>query len=602
MADKPSAEELYGLADDTIAEYATRDTIFDELERYYFLELDKEDKAALEEGVEVVHLPYASNAIDLVQDLVVDAALTLAVPAMATGPTAKQFADTAEKYILSIIQQSERAQKQILLARASWLAAMRGCVAGRVMAIPKWLSKTEDGTWEAGQRVPLLLQLRDPRYVYPAFGLDGLSFVIERRTRTVRDLRNSLGDDVLPNKKLKDTVIWTEYWDDTWFCYWADGKPVALSAGAGPWPHRYGGIPYAFDFARQTAKTAPDKRVRPLLKSVQSVIDRLALLDSAEATFLMQYAGDSLMVSAEGEPPIDLRPGSINYLEPDDKVNWLYGSRQPVEFQLAHGKYSAQLQKGTFPDAMYGMDPGRVMAGYALNLLNQAGQLRLKPIVACLERFLQDLFENVLMVSEHYLTDLIGGAIPFYLTGDREAEDGARLRTREENKLDAKKFDGWYEVEVTLGDLMPADQQANLILALKSREVGPDGRPMLSWETAVEEYGLTASPGDERERIDREMAMNDPVVQILNQALYVAQIKQELGDELLKLDIDPDEVLAMAQGMGQGPSQPPQMMQAPQPSGVPAEVLPPEMQGELMPQPGLDEGGLPMPPAPRRRF
>ena len=367
---KPRAEELFDLAKDTVDEHGIRDDLFTDLERYYFLDLGKGDGEAEQEGIEVVHLPYGTNAIDLIQDLLSDADLGLTVPAAGEGKMKKQLADDTEKYLLSVLHQSEKAQKQNFLARAAWLVGMRGCIAGRVMGIKSWMERTEAGTWEAGQRVPLLIQLRDPLHVYPSFGLDGLAFVVEKRTRTVKDLRNSLGDDVLPNQELTDRVEWIEYWDDTWFCYWADGEVAALGAGKGPWPHRYGGIPYAFEFARQTGKTEPAKRVRPLLKSVQAVIDRLALLNSAEATFIMDYNADALNIfSDKGEIEYDKRSGAVNYSDAADRVEFLRASRQPIELEQAGAKYSAQLQKATFPDSMYGMDPGRVMAGYALNML-----------------------------------------------------------------------------------------------------------------------------------------------------------------------------------------------------------------------------------------
>lgn len=613
---KPKIEDLYELVEDTVSEHGARDAMFTDLEQYYFLDAQKKDRAADEEGVEVVRLPYGTSAIDLITDLVGDAELGLMVPAASEGKRAKQLADTAEKYLLAVIQQSERAQKQQLLSRAAWIVGMRGCIAGRVMCVEKWLDKQEDGSWQAGQRVPILLQLRDPMYVFPSFGLDGLAYVVEKRKRTVKDLRRSLGDEVLPDKKLKDEVEWAEYWDDTWFCYWADGNPVELGQGKGPWPHRYGGIPYAWDFARQTAKTEPAKRVRPFLKSVGPVIDRMGLLDSAEATFIMQYNGDALMVYSEADTTLDTRSGAINYLEPQDRVEWLRAGRQPLETERAESKYSAQFQKATFPDAMYGMDPGRIMAGYALNLLNQSGQVRIKPIIACLERFLGDLLENVLMVTEYYLTDLTGGPVPFHLVADKEDEMGESFRSREDLTLDAKQLGGWYQVEASLGELMPADEQANLMLSLKSREPGPDGRPMLSWETAVDKWALVDSPADERERIDREAAWNDPRVSALRQALYAAQILQELEEELLKLDIDPAQILGqlMPQPQPEAPptamppgAMPPGAMPPGAEMGMPGVLpqFPPEaMGGQLMPQPmgEFEEGGPPPPPIKSRRF
>ena len=611
---RPSAEELLDLATETIEEYGERDTMFTDLEPYYFLEGTKSDQEGSDEGIEIVHLPHGTNAIDLVQDLLADTEPGIVVPASGEGPTRKKVADTAEKYLRAVIHQSERAQKQSILSRAAWLVSMRGCIAGRVMGVEKWIERDEDaGTWRTGQRVPLLLQLRDPLYVFPAFGLDGLAYVVEQRERTVKDLRNSLGDDVLPSAKLSDKVEWIEYWDDTYFCYWADGEPVTLGAGAGPWPHRFGGMPYSFEFARQTGKTDPEDRVRPLLQGVRGVIDRLDLTDSAQATFIMQYNGDAVTVfSDKEEVDLDLRSGAVNHLESGDRVEWLRTGRQPLEVESAGAKYAAQLQKGTFPDSMYGMDPGRILAGYALNMLNQSGQLRLKPMVKCLEEFLAELLENALMVSEHYLTELIGEPIPFHLITEGEDEEGNTYRRKDDLTLDAKKLDGWYQVEVSLGELMPADEQANLMLALKAREQGPDGKPLLSWETVVDNYGLVKSVVDERDRIEREMAYHDPEVAALRQAVILETVKQELIEELEELGISPEEVLGKLAAQQQAAQQPPEeeippMMypeaypdQGPAPgvSNLPPEVLAMAMQGQLMPQPMGDMMGPGVPQMP----
>lgn len=577
-----TAKELLEIAQETINDYSERDSDLDLLEPYYFLEghKDKERKAQ-QEGIEIVHLPYGTNVVDLIQDMLSQAELTITVPAASEGSQDKKTADTAEDFIRATMQQSERAQHQRLIDRAAWLLAMRGAIAGRVMAIENWMQKGEQG-YEVGKRVPLLFQLRDPRYVYPAFGLDGLAYIVEKKRRTIRDVRITLGDNsLLPGKKPSTEVEWIEYWDDHQYCYWMDGKPVEKAGKAGPWPHLYGGLPYAFEFARQTGKLDPEQRARPILKAIDHVIDRMELLDTAEATFISQYNGDAIVAKVHDEIEVDTRPGAVNYIEPDESIDWLRSGRQPIETQQAYSKYQGQFEKGTFPSSMYGIDPGRIMAGFAISLLNQSGQARLSPIVKALEDLLSTLGEHALMIAESYLTPLVGGPIPFYVYGETEDESGSKRATRKQNKLDAKRLGGFYFVEVTIGELMPADEQANVVLAGRVRQPGPDGRPLLSWETTVDKFGLVSSPSEERDRIDREAAWNDPEIAALRRALYVAEVRAELEEELLKLDIDPEQILAAAQ-MGAG-EQPPEG--GAMPPGLPSEIMPPAMQGQLMPQP-----------------
>lgn len=597
------ATDLLELCDQTVADYGERDTDLDELERYYFLTQDKDpEQVAAKEGIEIVRLPYATTAVDLVGDLLSGTDLTVVVPAMSEKIGDQRLADTAEKFLQAVLTQSSRAQRQDLLGRAAWLVAMRGAIAGRVIAMDEWIERDDEGDWIVGDRVPLLLQMRDPRYVYPEFGLDGLAYIVERQTRTARDIRVTLGADALPKRKDRDEIVWSEYWDDEIYCYWADGELVEKNGKKGPWLHRYGGIPYSYEFARQTGILDPDKRARPFLASIAPVIDRMEILDSVEATFIMQYNGDALVARLHpGEdgstPTIDTRSGAIIYLEPDESLEWLRAGRQPVEVDKAYSKYQAQLERGTFPGSLYGIDPGRQVAGFAISLMNQSGQARLAPMIAAIERFMEDAFSNCLMLAEHILTDLVEGPIPFYVYTDKETDEGSRYKSRDEQKLDASKLKGVYRVDCTMGEVLPTDEQANIALAGRAREVGADGRPLLSWQTTIEKFKLSASPSDELDRIDREAAINSPEVSALRQAYFMATMIEEYSKRLDKIGIDPLQVL---QDFRQptdkaGPGQPrqagPGQVEA---RGLPTSILPPQMQGTpqpMMQEPGAQMGG-----------
>jgi len=590
---KARVQELYDLADGVVKDYGARDVMLDELEDYYFLEGDKdEDEEDDEEGIEVVRQPHGTNVIDLMQDLLSGADLSITVPAKSDGPTDKKLADVAEQFLWSVWRQSARAQRQGMVGRAAWLVAMRGAGCARVFPVTKWLKASDNGktSFEVGEKLPILIQLRDPRHVYPRFGLDGLDYVVEKRTRTVEDVRRSYGDDVLPKKKAADNVDWLEYWDGSVYMYWADGAPVKRKAGAGPWLHLCGGNPYAYEFARQTGKTEPEYRARPTLKAVTGPIDKLDLLDSMAMTFVSHYIGTAWKVISDDEDlVVSLKPGAINRLRMGDDIVPLQGGRQAPELEQLRAKFDATLQKGTFPDAMFGDIPG-VMAGYALNMLNQSGQIRIKPVVSCLEQLLESVFSNVLMVSESLIADVIGGPIPFSVVAEEEDESGDKFKARNKQTFDAAKLDGVYWVDVQLGELMPADEQANVMIATRARAENRQGRPLLSDETIWNKFNLATSAGEERSRIDRQLAWDDPEIVELRRAIAVATVKQELADELTALDINPDEVLARAQQKQQPPPQPqpmPQMQPAPPPMmpGVPPEAqLGPMGEGQIPPE------------------
>jgi len=616
MAKTRTPEELLKLCEETISAYGTRDSNADTLEGYYFLTSAKDkNQTSATEGVEIVHNPHGTEAIDLVQDLVAGAGLTIAVPAKGDRKKDKDLADAAELFLRSLLWESARAQGQQLVDRAAWLAGMRGCVCGRVIPVHTRLKANDEGdNWVQTDSLPLTIQIRDPRYVYPEFGTDGIAYVVERSDRTVRDIQQSYGESVLPGRSITDKVSWTEYWDATRFLYWADNQLVPVKSMSAAYKrarsdlHAYGGIPYVFEFARQTAKKEPDLRVRPLLASVDKVIDTLDLLDSMGLTFVKQYNGDAIAVyseemSKEGADPLNLSPGAVNYMKPDERIEWIRGGRQPLEIEKERMKYDGLLQRGTFPYSLYGQDPGRILAGYALNLLNQSGQMRVRPIVECIERLMSGLCSKALMLAENHLAPMLGGKIEVYTVADREMETGEKRKVRDVATFDAEELAGYWQVDVSLGELMPADEQSNVVLALKAGEQDKNGRPMLSWETRVERFKLTDSPAKERERIDREMALNDPEVQALVSAVMKAVVIKEKTEELAKLDVDAKKILASVQQaklqMPQIPQMPgggapPQMPQQPPPMQGPPQGLPPEMlaagmQGQLMP-------GAEMPP------
>jgi hypothetical protein len=609
-AKKKTPEELFEVCNDVVNDYSERDLMLDNLEDYYFLEGSKEVHVTSEDdGVEVVRMPHAPNAIDLIQDLIAGTGVTISVPAPSEKTNDKKLADQAERFLKSLRWESEHQQELDIVALSAWYASMRGALCGRVMPMKRWLMESDvddmdtDGKkgkkkkWEAKDRIPMQLQIRDPRYVYPRFGADGLACVVERWTRSVFDIRQTYGDTVLVGKRDTDEVKWTEYWDDQRYCYWADsevmvkGKPQR----AGPWPHTYGGNLYTYTFARQSGVvTKPEYRARPLLASLTHVIDRMDLLDSQEATALALYGGDALNVfsdelasqdaNAEFKREVGIKPGDINYLRSTEKIEWLRAANRPPDFDRARAKWADQWSKGTFPDVMYGSDPGRSMSGYAVNLLNQSGQIRIRSIVTCLQRFLANLLSNALMLAENHICVLLDGPVPFNMYLTKEFEDGSRRAVRNREWFDATKLGGAYRVDVTVGDLMPSDEQVNLVLAERAIKGG-----ILSWESSVAKWKLTDSPSDERSRIDREAAMNNPEIQRVKQAIVAASIMKELKDEAAELDIDLNAIL--------NPPPPPQMPQLGA-QGMPP--LPPGVQGSMgmaMPEQQMIAGvtgGLPV--------
>jgi len=118
-----------------------RDVMMDRLLPYYFIDHPTAGKQEREK-VEIIKLPDGPNAVDLVQDLFAHAGFTLDVPAASESAPDRDVAHTAEKYLRTIIKQSERSQRMPLLGTAglvscdAWLGGWT-CVPGHGLARQK---------------------------------------------------------------------------------------------------------------------------------------------------------------------------------------------------------------------------------------------------------------------------------------------------------------------------------------------------------------------------------------------------------------------------------------------------------------------------------
>lgn len=605
QAPRTRAEELYAMVQATVEKHRLRDSMLLELEPYYFLDEDRQpDEAGTpeDEHLQKVRMPHGTDTIDLVQGMLSDTDLQIVVPARSDRKTDLDLADQAEAWLQALLAENERLAGQALLERAAWLVAMRGAFCARVIFRETHLERDKGtGTYRQGRKPALLFQVRDPLVVYPEFGEDGLQYIGEQWLRLVGDIRQTWGSELLPEHDAEDEVEWCEYWSREEFCYWADGKVVGRQvegqAVEGPWRHGYGDIPYVFRFGQQTGVREPERRARPLLEGVRHVIDGLDVLDTVELTTIHEYGGDSLILqSARDDFTVDLSPLAQNHIFPNESITWLRAGRQPFEAASARGKFESAFQRGTFPYSMYGQDPGRVMSGFSLSVLNQGGQVKLRRIIEAIEEGMAALLGKALMLAETQLAPLLdGGIVKAYTRGTHTTGEGRSRTVRQEVALKALLLDGYYEVDVQLGEVLPQDEQSNLVMAVRTQQPGPSGRPLLSWQTAVEKFKLVDSPAEERRRIDEEMVAAEPEVQALRRAIFAAKVKQELAEEAKELGIDIDAVLAMAQAGGQAQGPAPTGMEMP--PGMPGTMLPAGMQGAGM-GPEMMGPGMPgeMPP------
>ena len=132
------------------------------------------------------------------------------------------------------------------------------------------------------------------------------------------------------------------------------------------------------------------------------------------------------------------------------------------------------------------------------------------------------MLEKALMISENFIAVQTSEAIPFWVVEQKEERGGQARTYRSQRTLDAKKLEGVYHVEATLGEVLPVDEVTNFQLAVQSQQPDPNGRPLLSRRTAMEKFAIVSNPTEEEGRIDREAAWSDPEVRLLSRAVAAA--------------------------------------------------------------------------------
>ncbi len=491
---KPTPESLFNIATAAVERKRTLDSLYDRMDSLYFMD---NARASDDPSVQYVTMPFATSVVDLIVDLATQMQFAISVPAASEAKNAELDAEQMEAWLRSWFLKNARLSGRNLMGESAFLAAQRGLVCARTLFVDKSIRLPDNEDGEATiAGVPVVLQLRDPRYVYVADSPLGPRYVVEQWERTAGDVRalypNALDDDVDDDQQ----VTWTEYWDNVYTCYWCNGEPIKRKGGTVV-AHGYGCLPYAFGNARTTPSREPEKRYRPVLSGVENLADTINVWFSiittagwASATNAWAVFSDSF--TGEQGKELDTSPGAINYFGSSDKVTSIQRATMPGDFfQLGNLLFQA-WQTQTFPFSLYGQSSGDI-AGYALSLLSQAGRRIILPIWKAIEDMLAQAMINTLVICQNKVAPLVGKQIPLVIT--TQASPTAR-RVMRKLKLDVTKFGDDLDLIVTLSDPMPQDTAGNLRMAIESVKAS-----LLSRETALEKFKLSTEPQTEAERI-----------------------------------------------------------------------------------------------------
>ena len=568
----PAADEVYEHAKELVQQNSKRDALFDRLDKLYD-HAQNETAPGAEATVQLVHMPYASNAVDLVADLASQMELTIEVPANAETKKAQQIADDQEQWMRALMQNNDRIARRNSIGEAAWCSAQRGHCVTRSLFTDSLVER--DGSGYKVASVPVLLQVRDPRYVYAEESATGVGCVVEACKRTAGSIRRTFPDALQDEKEYPNTAIveWVEYWDETHRVYFADGDPIGIGkTKKAVVPHGFGCVPYSFGVARTTPRQAPELHYRPLLSAVEDTLHNIdtwfSILSTAGwAAVTNAWGVFSDTYGKDAGKQLDITPGAINYFARNDQVQPIQRAALPGDFFQLGTMLLQAFQHGTFPFALFGEMPGD-MAGYAISLMTQSGRRPLLPIWHAIETCFEDAFRNAALISRNKLAPLVGDEIPLMITAANVGKEMRKNRAlRRELKLDTRAVGDDFSVNVKLSDPMPSDEAANLKSAIESTGAG-----LLSKETALEKYNITQDAQAELERIQvQKMYEQLAPVEALRLAIergYITQIEMPAG-----YHFNPDGTIVPDAVTPEQPQEAPQMEQQPMPN----EVLQPAM-------------------------
>jgi len=473
--------------------------------------------------VMVVKVPDGRDAVDLMSDMLGSTFLSVLVPAPGELVADRKRAEAVERWLSSYMYALDQYEDSQFVASCVWDCAVRGALVLRSIV------NTESGDSE----LPILLQLRDYRNVFPVWRGSRLVEVFEGYDAQVIDLRLEYSDITFPKEwNDSDYVTVFEYWSAThkafWCGYLGEGARHINSDAAGggpmwlqePTTHEYGVLPYSIRIPRGRSRTGH----RSILGNMGVTLRVLGKLESALLTTSMGAVMAAWTLKSErgseASDAIDLRFNKVNPLEPDEELAPITRPPLPKDVPVSMELWGRRLQKQSFPDASWGEGISSQMSGYAINILQASGTRILAPIVDVIEKGTADSMGIMLAILANVVIPHDDEVSVSYFDDDENFWI--------ESTLKASDVEGLSRVKCSLSDPMPQDQDRAVGVASAMRQPDATGRPLLSTQTIYEKIldSVVEDPAVEAARIDAERmgsamvdAMTQDVVQKLQATL-----------------------------------------------------------------------------------
>lgn len=445
-------------------------------------------------------------------------------------------------------------------------------VRGRSVLQVAWIAKPDrPDPW----RPPILFRSLNPKNV--GFIHDDVALVAAYHTyeETARKLKLRY-PEIVNLKEMKNAdsakmLTFTDYWwrdvnsGEIYNCYLINNKEYLRSPKKTELPL----IPLVIRSAQEYSLDQPGERVGSFLDDLIPEWQLENELESMVMTGLkMSFWKEKYVRNKNGEPVGDLMsgPGAINEVGPTFEFVPDAPQSSP-DFNTANmvkAGIRERIQKASLADSLYGMSEPSTRSAFMLNTLTQAGMSVLGSIVQAVARTMMEANSIALCMVKKFSVEP--------MTVYAYDEDNTAMRGY---SLDASQIHDSYENHVLVkpAPSLPDDlQRLSIGIQLVVNKI-------MSGQTVRENLIPFRVPDDEKERILREMAEQDPdVIKELIRKEFARYTGYELPPAEPDFQRTPPAQPQPQPGAPSGgtPMQPPQ--------GSPGAALPPEAQGQIPPE------------------
>jgi len=547
------------------ANYASRNTMFDEIEKIFLMEWDDSEKPTQSEGNHIKYTvsPDARNKALGAIRLMSSTDPKFSVPSDTNDQDARRVSELIEKTAAAMFEMSGRvAQREVNYDIVS-SAVLFGEVHIGIDLTKDWVEYSKGAGKAAERRIermskltPVMFNVFDPRTGYPEydeFGLSAYFRKVETKAGSMQDKWGEAAKKIIGKLDRDDDVDYCEYWDNVYHVCWIDENDGWLLFEE----HNLPCIPIVATITDGSNIHANEEHKRqPFLYTLwkselparQNLMLTIAYSNmfaiAANPTF--NFIANSLERKLKPDYSV---PGGYNKLLQGESLSPMAKNAIDPAVMQAWEIAKELSEESSIFDAALGQSLGANAPYSMVALLNQAGRL---PLVTMQKRG-SFAIGQAMEIAFMLLKDQQGGKVS--------------VKTKDKGVLDieASEIPDDLIIDAQLKIDLPQDRNQSIQMAMAATS---GEHPIMDYETARKLFVDLEQSGE----IDK---------QILRERFIWAKGQQALQQMIMppQPQMPPEAMQGPPPGAGQ---MPPEMMQGP-PQGMPMEEqMSPEMQQQMM--------------------